>query len=280
MDGIVLPLLQHLGWDTGDPGVAVRDFRTAAGTVDLALCHPPGDPRILIDLGALPESAAAPHPHAFDDLSVPAIQLAVSDDGRDWRLHFPAGRGSINNRRFARFDIVDEPHERVAGALDTYLSFHAAEDGEAFREARREYAEKRFPAEAHAAWRRCLQGSEVLRHFLREMQEGTGAPADGKRAQRFILGQVNSIQWPADPPDPEPARRVEVGDKVFVYDFESREIVTWVVVGGEPDWATGEVSRDSPIGYALLGAHEGEERAIRLPGREHNRIRIVLIADA
>ena len=280
VDGIVLPLLQHLGWETADLGVAVRDFATAAGTVDLALCAPPGDPRILIKVGALPGSAAAPDDHPFDDPSFRALQLAVSDDGRDWRLHFPAGRGSIRNRRFASFDIVDDPHEQVAGAMDTYLSFHAARHGDAFREAEREYGERRFPAEAHAAWHRCLQGSEVLRSFLREVEEGTGAPAARKRAQRFILGQIDSIHWPADPPDPEPARRVEVGDKVYVYDFESREIVTWVVVGTEPDWDKNEVSRDSPIGYALLGAHEGEEREVRLPDRDPNRIRIVLIADA
>ena len=67
---------------------------------------------------------------------------------------------------------------------------------------------------------------------------------------------------------------------MYVYEFDPREIVTRVVVRGEPDWDKGEVSRDSPIGYALLGAHEGEEREVSLPGQEPNRIRIVLIADA
>lgn len=53
-----------------------------------------------------------------------------------------------------------------------------------------------------------------------------------------------------------------------------------VVVGCEPDWNKGEVSRDSPVGYALLGAHEGEEREVGLPEQDPSRIRIVLIADA
>ena len=89
MDGIVLPLLRHLGWDTADPDVTVPDFTTAAGTIDFALCHPPGDPRILIRVGALPESAAAQTHHPFDDPSIRALRLAVSDDGRDWRLRVP-----------------------------------------------------------------------------------------------------------------------------------------------------------------------------------------------
>ena len=252
-------------------------LETPAGAVDLALCHPPGEPRILVRTGALPGTASAPADHPFDDCSTLAIQLAVSEDGRDWRFHFPAGRGGIGNRQFARFDIVDGASEDVAQALDTYLSFHAAKSGEAFREAGRDYAERRFPAEAHEAWRSSVAGREVVRRFLREMEEAVGVPADRRRAVGFVRSQLASVRWPADPPDPKPARRVEVGDRVYVYDFESREIVTRVVVGREPDWERGEVSRDSAVGHSLLGAREGEEREVGLPGREPTRVRIVLI---
>ena len=67
------------------------------------------------------------------------------------------------------------------------------------------------------------------------------------------------------------------GDTVWVYDFTSREIVVRVVVDSDPDWEKGEVSRDSPVGVALLGGQEGEEREVRLPDREPRRARIVLI---
>ena len=277
VDFVLLPVLRQLGWDTGDPGAVVPRFETGAGAVDFALCHPPGDPGILVGIGPLPGSAGAPGGHHFDDCSIRALQLAVSEDGRGWRFHFPAGRGRIHNREFARFDIVDDGSENVAGILDAYLSFHATSSGQAFTEAQRDYGEKRFPAEAHAAWRRSLAGQEVLGRFLREMEEAMGVPADRGRAEGFVRGQVGTIRWPADPPDAKPARRVGVGDRVFVYNFESREIDTLVVVGGEPDWDNGEVSRNSAIGRALFGAREGEEREVRLPGREPTPIRIVLI---
>ena len=277
VDGLVLPLLLHLGWDMGDPSVVAPGFETPAGAVDFALCHPPGDPQVLVKIGALPGSAVAPEDYPFEDCSIQAVQLAVSEDGRGWTFHFPAGRGSIHNRQFACLDIVDHANEDLAGTLETYLSFHAAKSGELFSEAERSYREKRFPAEAYRAWCRSLAGREVLRRFLREMEEAMGVPADRGRANSFVRGQIDAIRWPADPPDPKPARRVEVGDRVWVYDFESREIVIRVVVGREPDWDKGEVSRDSAIGHALLGAREGEEREARLPGRKAGRIRIVLI---
>lgn len=274
---IVLPLLRHLGWDVGDAGVVTLAYETPTGAVDFALCHPSGDPRILVSIGTFPGSAGAPPEHPFDDCSIRALQVSVSEDGRSWGFHFPAGRGSMRNRRFARLDIVDDAGRGGPEILDTYLSFHAVKSGEAFRMAGRDYGEKRFPAEAHAAWRRALTRHEILRCFLREMEEAMGVPADPRRAKSFIDGQVGTIRWPADPPDAKPARRVGVGDRVVVYDFKSRAIVTWVVVGGEPDWENGEVSRNSPIGRALFGAREGEEREVALPGQEPTPIRIVLI---
>ena len=107
------------------------------------------------------------------------------------------------------------------------------------------------------------------------MEEATGVAPDREQAEEFVSGQVGVIQWPADPPDPGPARRVTVGDRVWIYDPRPREIVARVVVGGEPDFGRGEVSRDSPYGAALLG--EGEERELRLPGQEPRPVRIVLI---
>ena len=277
-DFVLLPVLRQLGWDTGDRSRVVPGFETGAGAVDFALCSPPGTPRVLVTIGTLPGSAGAAGTHPFDDCSIRPLQVAVSEDGRAWRFHFPAGQGRIRNREFERFDIVDDETENIAEVLDGYLSFHATGSGEAFAEAARDYGERRFPAEAQAAWRRALAGPEVLGRFLREMEEATGVPADRGRAGRFIRGQIGRIRWPADPPDANPARQVGVGDRVFVYNFESREIETRVVVGGDdPDWEKGEVSRYSVIGRALFGAREGEEREFRLPDREPERIRIVLI---
>ena len=86
------------------------------------------------------------------------------------------------------------------------------------------------------------------------MEEATGVAPDREQAEEFVSGQVGVIQWPADPPDPGPARRVTVGDRVWIYDPRPREIVARVVVGGEPDFGRGEVSRDSPYGASPPGS--------------------------
>lgn len=276
-DSVVFPVLWHLGWDVvGDRSVVVRGFETAAGAVDFALCHPLGEPKVLVKIGAIPEPGeGATGAHPFSDCALPAIQLAVSEDARAWSLYFPAGRGTVCNREFARFEMA--PEADALPAIRHYLAFHAVRSGQAFRQAGREYGRKRFPADALRAWRSVLTGKEIVEQFSREMEEATGVAPDREQAERFVSGQVGGIRWPADPPDPEPVRRVKVGDRVWIYDPGSREIVTRVVVGREPDFGKEEVSRDSPYGVALLGAREGEERELRLPGQERRPFRIVLI---
>ena len=48
--GIVLRLLQELGWNTWDTGVVWPEYQTGEGRVDFALCHPPTKPAIFIEV--------------------------------------------------------------------------------------------------------------------------------------------------------------------------------------------------------------------------------------
>ena len=276
VDGGVVPLLRQLRWDVDDGDTVARGFETAAGAVDFALCGRSGDPRVLVQVGALPGAAHDRELHPFDDTSIRAVQVAVSADGRGWRFHFPAGRGSLRNREFVRFDIVDDEGTRVAEVLHAYVDRHAVQSGESLRQAEADYRERRFPAEAHAAWRRALGGPELLKRFRREMEEAIGVAPAPERSGDFVRGQLASVRWPADPPDPRPARRVGVGDRVWVHDLASREIVERRVVGRDPKWDRGEVSAESSVGHALLGAREGDTRDVSLPDGER-RVRIVLI---
>ena len=217
-DSVVFPVLAHLGWDVGGESSAVLGgLETAAGAVDVALCHPPGEPKVLVRIGAVPEmgdGATPSHPSA--DCTLRAIQLAVSADARVWRLYFPADRASVRDREFARVGMP--PDADGLTILRRYLAFHAVRLGEAFRQARREYRRIRFPAEALRAWRRILSGEELVERFSREMEEATGVAPDREQAEQFVSGQLSVIRWPADPPDPAPARRVKVGDRVWIYD--------------------------------------------------------------
>lgn len=277
LESILKPLLTQLGWALEDTRAVVAGYETRLGRVDLALCHPGGHPCVLVQIEGTEDTHSGQDGHPFDDCTTGAVQLALSHGGHEWRFHFAAGRGSIENREFARFDFVSDPVQQIAEVVEDHLAHHAVKSGEAQALAERRYRDVRFPAEALAAWRRALLGSEIRGRFLSEMEMATGTPADSERAEKFIRSQIDSVHWPADPPDPEPARRVGVGDVVWVYDFAAREIAVHVVVGSDPDWDKGQVSRESPFGHALLGAREGEVKEFVPPDQASRRVRVVLI---
>lgn len=279
---VVLPLFEQLGWDLADATLVVPRFRTRAGVVDYALCSPAGTPRVLVNIGPLPPrrrggGASAREAHPFDDPRLRALQLAISGDGREWRFHFPAGSTRLDKREFARADLVGDKASAVAEVLDTYVNFFALRAGWAFRVAEGEYRQGAFPAHAPQAWRRALAGSEVLDRFLAEMMDASGVSADPNEAEAFVRRQVETLPWAPSPPDAAPFRRVAVGDKVWVYDLASDDLECYYPVAGDPDFERNEVTAESPLGRALLGAREGEMRETQLPDGTDWTVRVVLV---
>ncbi|HEU5362243.1 MAG TPA: GreA/GreB family elongation factor, partial [Gaiellaceae bacterium] len=67
--------------------------------------------------------------------------------------------------------------------------------------------------------------------------------------------------------DPPRDGEVDLGERVTVLDLESGATGDYRVVGtGESDPTIGEVSRDSPIGAALLGRRVGDVVEAEAPG--------------
>ena len=63
--------------------------------------------------------------------------------------------------------------------------------------------------------------------------------------------------------------RVRLGLKVAVRDLTVGKVVDYrVVSAGDMDKSAGLVSRESPIGHALLAASQGDELTVRLPAGE------------
>ncbi len=276
---VVLPIFEQLGWDIEDPVVVARGFGTRRGAVDFALCHPEGNPRLLAGIGPPPErrSAREKAGHPFNDLSLRALQVGISEDGGEWRFYFPAGRGRLHNREFARAHLTRDGAVRAADVLDTYASHFALRNGWALRRAELEYRDRSFPVHAQEAWRRALAGDEIMDRFAAEIEAATGVSPDPEEAAEFVRGYVEGLPRTPNPPDPVPSRRVGLGDRVWVYDLAAGDLDCYYLVAADPDFERNEVTAESPIGRVLMGAREGETRETRLPNGTHWAARIVFI---
>ena len=107
--GIVLRVLQEMGWDAWDPTFVWPEYQTGEGRADFALCHPPSKPAIFIEVkqpGKAEDAVRQALEYAFHT-GVPFIVLT---DGRTWSFYLPAEQGSYeaepHNREARRHDDV------------------------------------------------------------------------------------------------------------------------------------------------------------------------------
>ena len=95
--GIVLRVLQELGWNTWETSSVWPEYQTGEGRVDFALCHPPGKPAVFIEVkqpGKAEDAVRQALEYAFH-VGVPFVTLT---DGRTWSFYLPAEQGSYDDK--------------------------------------------------------------------------------------------------------------------------------------------------------------------------------------
>ena len=191
--GIVLPVLQELGWDTRDTIVVWPEYKTGEGRVDFALCHPPSNPADFIEVkqpGKAEESVRQALEYAFH-VGVPFVVLT---DGRTWSFYLPAEQGSYEDRRVYKLDLYERPPAEAAEILRRYLERSRVESGEALETARKEYRSRNRRSQAKAAipeaWRELVEkGNEDLVDLVASAVESkTGVRPDNDEVAEFLAG--------------------------------------------------------------------------------------------
>lgn len=203
--GIVLRVLQELGWDTYDTTLVWPEYGTGEGRADFGLCHPPSKPAVFIEVkqpGKAEEGIRQALEYAFHT-GVPLIALT---DGKTWSFYLPAEQGSYEDRRVYMLDLFERPPAEAAAALRRYLARSLVESGEALETARKEYRSRNRRAQARAAipeaWREMVEkGDEVLvDHLARAVESKAGVRPDDNEVAEFLagLGRAVVTQAPRD----------------------------------------------------------------------------------
>jgi predicted type IV restriction endonuclease len=168
--GIVLRLLQELGWDVYDTNIVWPEFQTGEGRVDFALCHPASKPAVFIEVkqpGKAEDGVRQALEYAFHT-GVPFIVLT---DGKTWSFYLPAEQGSYEDRRVYKLDLFERTDAEAASVLEKYLAHRRVETGEALETARREYRSRNRRSIAQQsipeAWNELIEkGDELLVDLL------------------------------------------------------------------------------------------------------------------
>jgi hypothetical protein len=197
--GIVLRVLQELGWDIYDTTSVWPEFQTGEGRADFALCHPPSKPAEFIEVkppGKTEDGVRQALEYAFHT-GVPFIVLT---DGRTWSFYLPAEQGSYEDRRVYKLDLSERPATEAAEILCRYLAHDRVVSGEALEAARKEYRSRNRRTQARdgipEAWRELVEkGNEDLVDMLANAVESkAGVRPDDNDVAEFLagLGRVGS----------------------------------------------------------------------------------------
>lgn len=164
--GIVLRLLQELGWDVYDTNIVWPEFQTGEGRADFALCHPPSKPAVFIEVKQ-PGKAEIGVRQALEYAFHTGVPFIILTDGKTWSFYLPAEQGSYEDRRVYKLDLFERTGDEASLVLAKYLSRIKVESGEALDIARKEYRSRNRRSIARQAipeaWNELVQkGDELL----------------------------------------------------------------------------------------------------------------------
>lgn len=136
--GVILRLLNTLGWPIFDSARVSPEYTIGTRRVDFALCHPAGKPIILIeskDVG----SAYGAEKQLFEYAFHQGIPMAILTDGQEWSFFLPGEQGTYHERCVYKLDLIARTTEECCRVFDRYLNYAEVVSGEAITNAKNDY---------------------------------------------------------------------------------------------------------------------------------------------
>lgn len=163
--GIVLRILNLLGWQIYDTQVVIPEYFVQGKRVDFALCSPSQKPIIFIEVKQQGRIAGADE-HLFNYAFHQEIPFAIVTDGSEWHFYLPAEVGSIEESIFCELDILNREVSDSALKLDRYLNFENIKNGTALESARKDFKDaskaRQIKKNIPTAWEKLLNDKDQL----------------------------------------------------------------------------------------------------------------------
>ena len=197
--GVVLRVLNELGWPTYDTQTVIPQYDVRGTRVDYALCHPSSKPIVFIevkkslDQGQRDKAQRQLFEYAFHQ----GVPVAVLTDGREWNFFLPSGHGNYTDRRVYKLDVSERNIEECASRLDRYLQYEAIRSGVAIDSIRRDYDDVARQREIRAtlprAWKQLVEDKDELLLDLIAEQVGRlcGYQPDANTVASFLKSTLS-----------------------------------------------------------------------------------------
>lgn len=207
--GVVMRLLQSLGWPVYDPMIVIPEYKSGKGRVDFALCHPKQKAAVFIEVKRVGEIEGA-DVQLFEYAFHEGVPFAVLTDGQNWQFYLPAEQGHYDERRVYKLDLVERSSEDSETRLERYLRYSLVCDGMAIENARADHknAKKQKAAEEAIpkAWQKLLEegDSDLIDLLIEQVEDISGYKPDIDTVSDFIEAIAQKTQDTPPFPIPKP----------------------------------------------------------------------------
>lgn len=176
--GLVLPILDALGWDAFDPNEVAPEYKVRKRRVDFALVAN-GSPAVFVEVKQ-PGQADGADQQLFEYAFHEGVPLAVLTDGATWSVYVPSEQGSYEDRRAYHLDLAERTPAESADRLQRYLEREAVASGAATERARRDCQRAKQRKGARSAlpqaWANLIASEDdvVLDRLAAEVESASG----------------------------------------------------------------------------------------------------------
>ena len=211
--GIVQRLLNTLGWPVYDTEIVAPEYSLGTRRADYALCHPPREPVILIEVKQVGQSKGADR-QLFEYAFHRGVSMAILTDGQEWNFFLPTEQGDYSERQLYKLDILERDPQQAESSFKRYLEYDAVRSGQAIESARSDYRDAARKRQAKRtlpdAWARLIESrDELLIELVADKVEDLcGVRPDLDAVASFLWQQAPAASERADAPAPKKPRRM------------------------------------------------------------------------
>ena len=123
--GIVLPILRELNWDTDNTSLVWPEYTVGGGLADFALCGESDNPKVFIEvkkLGGVEKAERKAEDQVMRYAHSKGVRIVVLTDGRTWSLYLPEKGGmGYDGKRVFKLNISERHPQESSEVLQRYL---------------------------------------------------------------------------------------------------------------------------------------------------------------
>ena len=127
--GVVLRILNELGWPVFEPEVVARQVSVRMITPDstyrvpdFVLQREPGKPLVIVEVKSAGGNLSGGEYQLFEQCFHAGVGFAVLTNGQEWRFYLPMRTGSVDDRMAYKIDLLAQDDEECCTRLERYLS--------------------------------------------------------------------------------------------------------------------------------------------------------------